>query len=495
VVTKTLEMLTLDRLVVVIAFVSLFAMAVRTPTDTDMWWHLRTGQYIVETRTLPEADAFSHTKEGEPWVNHSWLAQIALYGAYAIGSSPMLAILVAMLVVAAFVFVWKQMEGGPYLRAFVLVLAAVTSGVVWAARPQMFTFVLTAVVGYLVYLYKWRQVDRLWLLPLIFILWANVHAGFAVGFILLAGAIAGEVVNHALQFEGPEVLSWQRWRKLVMFTAFSYVLLVINPHTTEMYTYALRTVNIGVLRDFIQEWLSPDFHQLFIQPFIWLLIAMLAAVGWSGRRLDGGDFALVVGFTYSALLAARNIAPFALACAPVLARHARPALERWRERMGWARTRQAASRQGLVWLNVAILAVVIALAALKIIASVLPTTQQKAERERLPVGAVDWIESNRPAGLMFNSYNWGGYLIWRLWPDYKVYVDGRTDLYDDAFLRDYLKAADAQTDFEAILERDDVNWVIVEAGSALGAALSREANWTNDYRDEMAVIYTRKELE
>jgi len=280
-----------------------------------------------------------------------------------------------------------------------------------------------------------------------------------------------------------------------MFTAFSYVLLVINPHTTEMYTYALRTVNIGVLRDFIQEWLSPDFHQLFIQPFIWLLIAMLAAVGWSGRRLDGGDFALVVGFTYSALLAARNIAPFALACAPVLARHARPALERWRERMGWARTRQAASRQGLVWLNVAILAVVIALAALKIIASVLPTTQQKAERERLPVGAVDWIESNRPAGLMFNSYNWGGYLIWRLWPDYKVYVDGRTDLYDDAFLRDYLKAADAQTDFEAILERDDVNWVIVEAGSALGAALSREANWTNDYRDEMAVIYTRKELE
>jgi len=203
----------------------------------------------------------------------------------------------------------------------------------------------------------------------------------------------------------------------------------------------------------------------------------------------------VAGFAYSALLAARNIAPFALVCAPVLARHARPALERWRERMGWDRTRQAASRPGLAWLNISILTAVIALAALWIVASVLPATQQKAERERLPVAAVDWIESHRPAGLMFNSYNWGGYLIWRLWPDYKVYVDGRTDLYDDAFLRDYLKAAGAQTDFEALLERDDVDWVIVEAGSAFGASLSRDANWANVYRDEMAVIYTRKELE
>jgi hypothetical protein len=490
-----LKILTLDRLVVAIAFISLLAMAVRTPTDTDMWWHLRTGRTIVETRALPRTDAFSHTRQGEPVINYSWLAQVALYGAYAVGSFPALAILVAVLVVTAFVFVWKQMEGGPYLRAFIVVLAAVTSSLVWAARPQMFTFVLTAVVGYVVYLYKWRQVDRLWLLPLIFILWANLHAGFAIGFILLACAIAGEVINHALRFEGSEVLSWRRWGKLVALTALSYALIVVHPNTTEMYTYALRTVNIGVLRDFIQEWLPPDFHQLFIQPFIWLLLATLAAVGWSGRRLDGGDFALVAGFTYSALLAARNIAPFALVCAPVLARHARPALERWRERVGWAGTWQAVSRPGLAWLNVNILAVVIALATLWIVASVLPATQQKAERERLPVEAVNWIESHRPAGLMFNSYNWGGYLIWRLWPDYKVYVDGRTDLYDDAFLRDYLKAANARTGFEVVLERNDVDWVIVEAGSALDAALSREADWTNDYRDEMAVIYTRKQLE
>ncbi len=466
-------------------------MAVRTPVDTDMWWHLRSGQHIVETRVLPLTDPFSHTRSGEPWINHGWLAQIALYGAYAIGGFPALAILVALLVVAAFVCVWKQMDGGPFLRAFVLVLAAITSAVIWAPRPQMFSFALTAVAGYLVYLYKWRQIDRLWLLPPIFVLWANLHGGFAVGFILLAGSIAGEVINHLLRHAGPEVLSWRRLGKLVALTALSYALLVINPNTTAMYTYPLRTINIGVLRDFIQEWSSPDFHLLFVQPFIWLLVATLAAIGWSGRRLDGGDFALAAGFAYSALLAGRNIAPFALVCAPVLARHAKPAMETIRQRLGWQMTSSPPSRPGVVWLNWLILIVVALLAGLKIVAPLLPPVREQAERETLPVDAVNWIEANRPAGRMFNSYNWGGYLIWRLWPDAPVYVDGRTDLYDDAFLRDYLRVAGAQPGFESVLERDRIGWVFVEASSALDVALSREAAWTSVYRDDMAVVFSR----
>jgi hypothetical protein len=384
----------------------------------------------------------------------------------------------------------------------VIVLAATTSAVIWAPRPQMFTFALTAIVGYLVYLFKWRQVDRLWLLPLVFVVWVNLHGGFAVGFILLAGAIGGEVLNHFLKHEGPEVLSWRRWGKLVALTVLSYALLILNPNTTAMYTYALRTVNIGVLRDFIQEWSSPDFHQLFVQPFIWMLVAVLAAVGWSGRRLDGGDFALVAGFAYSALLAGRNIAPFALVCAPVLARHAQPAIERLRQRVGWGGGRRLSPtgsgadlrespRAGNVWVNWLILVIVALLAALKIIAPLLPSIQQKAERDSLPAEAVQWIAANRPAGLMFNSYNWGGYLIWQLWPDYQVYVDGRTDLYDEAFLRDYLRVAGAQPGFGAILDRDRVGWVIIEANSALDVALSRDPAWANRYRDEMATIFVR----
>jgi hypothetical protein len=285
------------------------------------------------------------------------------------------------------------------------------------------------------------------------------------------------------------VLSWRRLGRLTGLTALAYALLILNPNTTAMYTYPLRTVNIGVLRDFIQEWSSPDFHQLFVQPFIWMLVATLAAIGWSGRRLDGTDFALVAGFAYSALLAGRNIAPFALVCAPVLSRHARPAIERLRERIG--RPARATSAVGIVAINWMILAIVALLAAVKVIAPLLPSVRQTAEHEILPVDVVSWIESNRPAGQVFNSYNWGGYLIWRLWPEVPVYVDGRTDLYDDDFLRDYLKVAGAQPGFEVILAREQVDWVLIEVNSALDVALSRAAAWTQAYRDEMAVVFVR----
>src|SRR5512145_313096 len=100
-------------------------MAVRTPIDTDMWWHLRSGQLIVESRSLLLTDPFSHTRTDAPWINHSWLAQLVLYAAFAAGGLPALAILVAALVVVAFHFTWRQMDGGPFLRAFVLVLAAI----------------------------------------------------------------------------------------------------------------------------------------------------------------------------------------------------------------------------------------------------------------------------------------------------------------------------------------------------------------------------------
>ena len=158
--------LTLPRLVTAITFIALFAMAVRTAVDTDMYWHLRTGQYILETRSIPTADPFSSTALGTPWVDVHWLSQVILYVTYVLASYAGLSLLVAALVAVAFIFVWKQMAGGVFIRAFIVVLAAATSGAVWTARSQMATFVFTAVVGYLLYLYKWKQVDRLWVLPI-----------------------------------------------------------------------------------------------------------------------------------------------------------------------------------------------------------------------------------------------------------------------------------------------------------------------------------------
>jgi hypothetical protein len=220
---------------------------------------------------------------------------------------------------------------------------------------------------------------------------------------------------------------------------------------------------------------------------IWLLLITLVVIGWSGRRLDATEAVTLVLFAYISFLARRNIGLFALVAAPILSRHANAL---------WQRTRWSARRlsRGVPLLNWLLLILVAIAAAIKIAVPLLPMTQAKAERDILPVAAVDWIVQNRPAGQMFNSYNWGGYVLWRLWPTYPVYADGRTDVYDDEFLREYLSITLGQPGFEAKLQRHQIGFVLIEANSILANWLARDADWHETYRDQLAVVFVRGSL-
>ena len=147
--------LTLNKLLTAIVFIAIFTMAVRVLADSDIWWHLQSGRWIVENGAVPRTDPFSHTKFGEPWIDHGWLAQAVIYTFFdAFGyAGPVL--FVAAMVTLAFYFIWLQCRhGDPWLRAFVLIIAAVTSGGIWAARPQIVSFALAGLVTYLLYLFK-----------------------------------------------------------------------------------------------------------------------------------------------------------------------------------------------------------------------------------------------------------------------------------------------------------------------------------------------------
>jgi len=318
---------------------------------------------------------------------------------------------------------------------------------------------------------------------------------------VLVGFMAGEVFNNLLAWISHVEDTGGSWRGvgLVALVSCVYLLgLLLNPNTTRMWVYYLDTVNIGVLQDFIQEWRSPDFHPLYTQPFIWLLLATMAALGLSGRRVDGSDLALVAGFAYASLLAGRNIGPFALVTAPVLSRHAGRTIERWlgaaRER-GWLRPLRRVKRPpppGLALVNWALLALVLVAAGVKAYLPLQAEFNVENEQRTLPLDAVEWIQEQRPPGPMFNSYNWGGYLIWKLWPDYLVFVDGRTDLYGDELLGQYLQVYLAQPGFQEVLDEYDINFVLTEAEGFTDNFLALDGEgWTRAYSDDVAVIYTR----
>lgn len=484
--------LTTEQVATFVFFGLVFMVATRLPTDTDTWWHLRAGEHILGHGII-RADPFSFTKAGAPWIDHSWGGQVVLYGIWELAGRYGLALYTAVLATTGMWLVHRTSSGSGYARGLALLLGGATASIFWTPRPQMLSFVLTALLLLVLHLHKrggasGLRRNLLWWVPLLMAVWANLHAGYSIGFILLLGSIAGEVLGHLFDPQGEDLVPWAGIRTLALVTAASVAAVCVNPYGWQILAVPFDTVRIGALQDYIIEWKSPDFHAFSAWPFALLLLALLGAVGASRRRLDWTDFVLVSGTALMAFLATRNIATFALVATPVLARHlAGIAADR-----GWvARSERVAPLQG--WLHLVVVVLVVAGGVAKLGIEMEGPAADPALRKALPVAAVDYLEASDPPGEMFNSYNWGGYLMWRL-PDRPVFVDGRTDLYGDRFLLDdYLDTVDCAPGWEETLDRWSIGVVVIEPDSALARTLSDRDGWRVAFEDDKAVVLERVE--
>ena len=505
---KRNAVLTVRQLLVAIMFLAIFAMAIRQPADTDTWWHLKSGQLMWESGQILRADPFSHTVQGQPWIDHGWLVQILLWPLYQALGLAGLAIFLAVVVTISFGLVYVQCDGKPFVAAFVTLVGVVASSVIWAVRPQIVSLLLAAIVAFLLDRYKRSgSTTWLWPLPLLVALWVNCHGGFVIAFILMGCYLVGETLNR---FTAPAPRDRalpdgeaQRTRlaPLLIIILVSIPAVLLNPNTFKMFPYAYQTVSIGQLQDFVQEWAPPDFHNLQFHPFIWLLLLTLAAMGLSRRRADWTDLALIGLFGYMGLLAVRNIALFALVAPPVLSRHAVFVLDDLavgNPRLSWlaALTHTQPSRQPrrvLVLLNLLLLILVVIGAGSKIAADLIRLQDPEVWGDGLPLEAADYLHDHDLPGLMFNSYNWGGYLIWTLYPDKPVFIDGRTDLYalNGTVLEDYSQVHWVRPGWEELLNSYDTGYVVTEQTGLLDTMLAERPGWSVVHRDDLAVIYQR----
>ncbi len=486
----TRPILSFDRLVVALMLLGLLAMAARVAVDNDTWWHLRAGAWMLAERRILTFDAFSHTFAGQPWDYPAWLSQTALFLIYDQFSYAGLNLLTALCVTIAFGLVFAAAPGRLGVRVAAVLLGGIASSVFWSARPQILSLVLSA--AFLLVLQRFRQGGRnhLWLLPPLMVLWANLHPGFAAGFIFLGLTLLGETVRAGL--------GRQQWRAVVWLAAISgacLAALLLTPYGPDLILFPFKTVAIGLLREHIQEWQSPNFHWLAAQPFIWLLLAVMAALGLARVRVDITDLALLSATAYLSLLAGRNIALFALVAPPVLARHADALLTELGARFGpriaaLSRPAQRPLRLANL-LNWLILLLVAVAAALKVAYVASPDLNASLATRGMPVEATAFLAEQRPAGLLYNPYEWGGYLAWRLYPEYPIFVDGRTDLYSEEFFNDYLQLAGGAQDWSALLERYDVDLVLTQPESPLAARVAGAPGWMEVYADPVAIIFSR----
>jgi len=479
-----------------ILFLALFAMAARVPGSPDLWWHLRAGETILQIGQVPRSDLFSHTVAGKPWMDVYWLAQIVMYGIYSLAGLPGLMVATALVATLAFVPLAKAMRGNLFVRVFVLLLAAIVSAVSWVPRPQIVTFAFLSVTIWV--LARFRRQPQGWF-PLVvvplFALWANCHGGFPAGLILIGSVVVGEVLERLLGWAGPETLSWKAVGRLALAGLACLAATLLNPYAYRVLLLPFQTVRMQVLQDLIQEWASPNFHLAHVQPFLVMLFLTILALALSPRRPALSDLVTVCIFTYLALLAGRNISLAALVIAPVLSLHATLVLAKVGQAPRLASLRRREGEPGFSLatrriLNGLILGVVLVATLGKTFYVVSATDD--VIRQTYPVDAAAFVRQERPPREMFNSYNWGGFLMWELYPDYPVFVDGRTDLYDDSFLRRYLQVAWVQPGWEEVLEATGVQFALVEAGTLLDIWLAEDGGWDAAYRDGLAAIWVRR---
>ncbi len=465
---------TAKRTFLAVLFLGLFAMAARNVTDPDVWWHLKTGQYIAQHHTVPHADPFSYTRAGEPWVAHEWLTDLSMYELQRTAGYGALILIFAGFLCATFFFLYFRCGPAPYVAGLVTLWAAWATVPIWGVRPQVLTLLFTSL--WLLILERSQRHPNLlwWTLPLT-ILWVNLHAGFALGLALSALFLVGELLERGLGFHPQQ--NAQHLRTPASILLLNLLLVPLNPNGLRLFSYPVETLRSAAMQNYIAEWASPNFHHAEYWPFLLLLLATFATLAWSRVPVRPRDLLLLLVGLYAGLVSIRMMPLFVLVAVPLVSHR----LGNW-PRIG----RQPSRSPAPALLNATI---ILALAVFTTVrATQVILRQPQAETQHFPARAVAFLQAHPPSGPIFNHYDWGGYLIWKLSPSTPVFIDGRADLYGEPLLHDFADAYQFKGSWQQVLQRWRIQTVIVPPESALATALQSRTGWAISYQDSQAII-------
>jgi hypothetical protein len=478
-----------------ILFLGLLAMTARNAVDPDLWWHLRTGQWIVETGHVPHSDPFSFTRAGHAWVSHEWLSEVVFYELWKHGGAAALIVFSAIITTAGFMLLYLRCPGKAHWAAAATVFGALASAPSWGVRPQMFTFTLASLLLWLVEggtkLDGGTKTNRphllLWIPPL-FLLWLNLHAGFALGLALLLAYGVGLIMETAVG-----TTLWQDARPIllrVLLVLLACLALVpLNPSGAQLYRYPFDTLRSPAMRSFIVEWFSPDFHEWLYRPFLLVWLLLLTALASSRSRPKGRVIVPLLLTSFAALDAVRHIPIFVLLAIPVIA----AALPAASAPPAVVQHHPISSRFRPLF-NGAVLMLMVVLALVKWVS--LARNQDASEAKQFPEKAVAFLRGSDQPRKIFVYYDWGGYAIWKLYPEYRVFVDGRADLYgaelrSEDLLRQFQTAVQLRTGWRDVLDSWKVEAVLLPPSCALAQALLLDPNWQAAFRDSKAIVLVR----
>jgi hypothetical protein len=508
---------------------TLTTLSVRLLGDAGIGWHIRTGQSILATHSIPRVDAFSSSMMGQSWFAWEWLYDV-LAGALdkAAGLNGVV-LLTSLIIAATFSWTFFLLLGSEtnFMVALILtLLAAASSAIHFLARPHViswfFTLIWFSVLESLEHRgarpgSARRSSPKLWLLPPLMIVWVNLHGGFLTGLFLVGIYWTAAVWQYfhlkSDRFEDAleQIRAGKRIRQLTAVGFATALATLINPYGWSLQVHIYRYLSNRFLMDHIDEFQSPNFHEVAQKCFAILILLTFVTVASnkrSSRRFSAAQILLLLFAVSSGLYASRNLPTssilLVLVIGPTLSEQALRLMSRtstgcrslassadelsppFLERM----QRIELTRRGHFWS----IAAIVLTTWITLHAGMLGSKRLMDAHfspSRFPVEAVDYLEKLDLSGPILAPDYWGGYLVYRLYPATKVVVDDRHDLYGEEFLKSYLAFLHVEPDWDRFLQQHPPGSIVVPRNSSVAGILRTTSQWHMVYQDGVADVFTQ----
>jgi len=502
--------------------------------DFDLWWHVKAGGLILATGSVPRTDPFSFTAAGQPWVYHSWLSAVLLNLMWRAGGPMALVLYRALVLAGVLMLAWaaaRKRGVGPAVASILALAGCLQFKLRALERPFLFSLLLFIVFAMILQAcisspppeeqavrlpgtkrrqwlaaedsVLWGPGGRLILLPVLTVLWANLHAGFISGLLLISAYGAGEMVRlaaHTGVQRCPAMLlkglGGARFRAMFITGVLCVAASVITPYGPGILLYPFWLSHTVKLMKKVVEW-QPMPMRLDFAVF-WVLMGFGALIfvrsiyftAKAGRlRAQAGQYAtdilLMAGFGFLAIQSVRHMEWVLLLVPSILGWHLQ----------AYARFSPEEGADGELGQRrpYAYVALVLALAV-----GVWPLVNEGIPRPGVgrgtfPVEACDYMAARKLDYRFYNTYEWGGYLIWRFWPEKRVFIDGRCEVYRDKIMGQAIDVEAGKANWERILDRWDVQMFIVRYRKRDSSHFFAGDRWRCVYWDDAAIIGLRSD--
>lgn len=489
----------------ILIFLFIFSFNFSLPYDPDLGWHLRYGEEIIQNRTVPSNDKYSHTYTGEAVVNYEWITDAVFYSIYRKYSFFGLSLIIGLFTSLAFFIPILFIKSDYYLKFLFATWALLGSATVLknGPRPQNISLVFFSILLIILLYYdKTKKSIILCFLPLLFLIWANAHPGNYMGLGLYLIFIFCDALLFIFRLikKQPAINAGKKIISLMLLSFVFVICLIstnIKPQTNRSGGFSLElvkatmlparmaadTTSSGKVRLTISEWLPPMFVD--ISGTLFLLATLFSIALFTVRPFYKKDFknlVLLLIFIYFSTLSRRNTPFFFLIFIPIVSVYVQDIISKTN------------IKKKSFWLN-RIALIIIFLVILKLIPSKInifekgATTSAYCKELHYPCRALEFLRNKNIKGNIFNHYNWGGYLIWYA-RDYPVFIDGRMPW--GKVFSEYETVSQLKDGWEGILEKYNVTVIIYPKNELFETLINTDGKWPKIYEDEDAIVLVKK---